>query len=70
MIILQKTNVAHAFILNIAKYAVKAMTWEVGEGLITGIASNGQTKLAPKNTAIRAQIAAIIMRYLEKVSGK
>ncbi len=49
----------------IGNYARDAMTWAVSEGLITGIKSNGVTTLAPKNTATRAQIATIIMRYLE-----
>ncbi len=49
----------------VGTYARDAMTWAVSEGLITGIKSNGVTTLAPKNTATRAQIATIIMRYLE-----
>lgn len=49
----------------VSTYAKDAMTWAVSEGLITGIKSNGVTTLAPKNTATRAQIATIIMRYLE-----
>ncbi len=48
----------------IGNYAKDAMTWAVSEGLITGIKSNGVTTLAPKNTATRAQIATIIMRFL------
>ncbi len=46
----------------IASYAVPAMNWAVGQGLLNG--SNGQ--LAPKAQATRAQVAAIIHRYLTK----
>ena len=46
-------------------YAIDALVWAVDEGLITGIKSGDVTKLAPKDNATRAQIAAIIMRFLE-----
>ncbi len=36
------------------------MTWAVGTGLIQGMS---KTQLAPKGTALRAQIATIIMRF-------
>lgn len=39
------------------------MSWAVGNGLISGIASNGADYLAPSGGATRAQIAAIMMRY-------
>ncbi len=46
-------------------YAVNALIWATQEGLINGISSNNVTTLSPKANATRAQIAAIIMRYLE-----
>ncbi|MBQ3901089.1 MAG: S-layer homology domain-containing protein, partial [Clostridia bacterium] len=49
----------------VAKYAKEAMTWAVGEGLITGTKSGSQTLLDPKGNATRAQVATILMRYLE-----
>ncbi|MDY5943439.1 MAG: S-layer homology domain-containing protein [Oscillospiraceae bacterium] len=45
----------------ISSYAISAMNWAVGKGLING---SGST-LAPKAQATRAQVAAIIHRYLE-----
>ena len=45
----------------ISSYAIPAMNWAVGKGLING---SGST-LAPKAQATRAQVAAIIHRYLE-----
>ncbi len=49
----------------VSKYAKDAMTWAVSQNLINGIKSGNVTNLAPKNTATRAQIATIIMRYLQ-----
>ena len=45
----------------ISAYAVPAMNWAVGKGLLNG--ANGL--LMPKAQASRAQVAAIIHRYLE-----
>ena len=50
---------------NVSGFAVNAMIWATQEGFITGVSSNGVITLAPQNNATRAQIAAIIMRYLE-----
>lgn len=44
----------------VADYAVNAMTWAVGEGVISGIGNN---TLAPDNTASRAQMATVLTRY-------
>lgn len=44
----------------VADYAVDAMTWAVGEGVISGIGNN---TLAPDNTASRAQMATVLTRY-------
>ena len=40
------------------------MNWAVGQGLINGSGSN----LVPKAQATRAQVAAILMRYIENVT--
>ncbi len=45
----------------ISSYAVSAMNWAVGQGLIKG--SGG--KLDPKGNATRAQVAAILHRFCE-----
>ena len=45
----------------ISNYAVSAMNWAVGQGLIKG--SGG--KLDPKGNATRAQVAAILHRFCE-----
>lgn len=44
-------------------YAVEAMRWAVGAGLLTGKDGN---RLDPRGTATRAELAAILMRFCEK----
>ena len=46
----------------VSGYALESMNWAVGAGLLKG--ANG--KLDPKANATRAQVAAIIRRYLER----
>ena len=46
----------------LSAYAIQAMNWAAGQGLINGSGSN----LVPKAQATRAQVAAIIHRYLER----
>ena len=46
---------------SISSYAVDAMNWAVDEGLLKG----ANNKLSPKSNATRAQVAAIIHRYLK-----
>ena len=48
----------------VSSYAVPALTWAVGEGLINGVAKDGVSTLDPTGNATRAQIATILMRYL------
>ena len=44
-------------------WAVEAMTWAVGEGILSG---KGNGKLDPTGTATRAEVAQIMMNFLEK----
>ncbi len=44
----------------ISSYAVEAMRWAIGNGIIEGMTS---TTLVPQGTATRAQCAAIFMRF-------
>ena len=46
----------------ISGYAVEAMTWAVANGIIQG----DGVRILPRNSAIRVEVAAVIMRYLEK----
>lgn len=46
-------------------YAVEPMQWAVGFGLINGEKTGSVTYLLPQGVATRAQIAAILMRFVE-----
>lgn len=48
---------------SVSSYAVEAMSWAVGEGLIAGTDGN---KLDPSGKATRAQTAMILKRFCEK----
>ena len=45
----------------VSTYATDAMRWAVASGLIQG----SDSKLSPKATASRAQVATILMRFME-----
>lgn len=49
----------------ISEYAVPAMQWACGEGVITGITAS---MLDPQGTATRAQAAAMLMRFIEGIN--
>ena len=49
-------------------YAVDAMTWANGAGLVKGNSRDGVNYLDPKGNAARAQVAAILMRFCENVA--
>ena len=48
----------------VSDYAIPAMNWAVGQGLIAGM-ENGT--LVPQGSATRAQVATILMRFCENV---
>ncbi len=48
---------------SVSSWAVDAMNWALGEGIITGM---GGGTLSPQGTATRAQAAAILMRFVER----
>ena len=50
---------------DVSSFAATAMIWANQQGIINGVTVNSVTKLAPKNSATREQIASIMMRYLE-----
>ena len=42
------------------------MKWAIANNILQGSAENGQTYLAPQDGATRAQVATILMRFLER----
>lgn len=49
----------------VSDYAVDALNWAVGDGLINGTDHN---MLAPQDNATRAEVATILMRFVEKIA--
>ena len=50
----------------VSGYAVQAMGWAVGSGLITGVSEN---VLSPQSSATRAQMATILMRFCQQIAN-
>lgn len=47
----------------VSEYAIPAMQWACGSGMVHGIARDGGMLLAPRDTTTRAQAATLIMRF-------
>ena len=47
----------------VSEYAIPAMQWACGSGMVRGIAQKGGMLLAPRDTTTRAQAATLIMRF-------
>lgn len=50
---------------NVSDYAVDALKWAVSVGLING---TGNNSLTPKGSTTRAQVATLLMRYVELIA--
>ena len=50
----------------ISAWAKNAVSWAVASGLISGTSA---TTVSPKSTATRAQVALIVMNYVENIAG-
>ena len=48
----------------VSSFAVTAMQWAVGSGIITGVTSGGKKTLSAKGNATRAQVAVMLHRFL------
>ena len=47
----------------VSEYAIPAMQWACGSGMVRGIAQEGGMLLAPRDTTTRAQTATLLMRF-------
>ncbi len=54
----------------VGAWALPAVQWACGAGLINGIATDGVNYLSPTGSATRAQVCAIIMRYILSIVGE
>lgn len=52
---------------SVSGWAEEALSWANAAGLINGTVRDGQTILAPQGSASRAQVAMILMNYVEHV---
>lgn len=53
----------------VSRWASDALSWANAAGLITGTKINGTSYLDPQGEATRAQVATILMRFIENVIG-
>ncbi|MBP3413417.1 MAG: S-layer homology domain-containing protein [Oscillospiraceae bacterium] len=49
----------------LSSWATEAMQWAVAEGLISGSGSGSNVKLLPRDGATRAQVATVLMRFIQ-----
>lgn len=49
----------------VSGFAREAVAWAVAEGLLTGRSSGGENYIAPQGTATRAEVAAVLTRFVE-----
>lgn len=60
----EDTNIlSYSDAADVAEYAISAMQWACGAGVITGIS---ESALAPRGEATRSQTAAMLMRFCEQ----
>ena len=52
---------------SVSYYAKEAMRWAVGNGVIRGVKTDKVEYLCPQNSATRAQVATIFMRFIEDI---
>ena len=65
----ENTNIlSYADAFDIAEYAIPAMQWACGSGVIQGIAQNNTVYLEPQGDAVRSQSAAMIYRFCTEIT--
>ena len=65
----EETNILSYYdAFDIAGYAMPAMQWACGSGLIEGVANNGSMYLAPNGAASRSQSAVILYRFCAEIA--
>ena len=61
----ESTNIlSYADFADLSEYAIPAMQWACGAGIITGVTD---ATLVPQGEATRAQVAAMLMRFVEAI---
>ena len=49
----------------VSRYATDALRWAVAEGIVGGSRDGGALRLNPQGSATRAEVATLLMRYIE-----
>ena len=49
--------------MGVSTWAMAAMQWACGAGVVNGVAANGTMYLQPQNTAVRCVVATMFMRF-------
>ena len=52
----------------VSGYATDALSWCIARGIINGSNENGRDYLLPQGNATRAQVATILMRFIQNVA--
>lgn len=61
----EDTNIlSYADFADLSEYAIPAMQWACGAGIVTG---TSESTLSPQGSATRAQVAAMLMRFCEYI---
>ena len=61
----EDTNIlSYADFADLSEYAIPAMQWACGTGIVNG---TSESTLAPQGEATRAQVAAMLMRFVEAI---
>ena len=64
----EDTNIlSYTDAFSISEWAIPAMQWACGSGMIQGIADGDGMKLDPSGSATRAQIATILWRFCDMI---
>jgi len=64
----EDTNIlSYTDALDIHEWAIPAMQWACGSGVIDGIADVDDMKLDPAGSATRVQVATILWRFCENI---
>ena len=67
----ENTNIlSYGDAYDVAEWAIPAMQWACGSGMIQGIADGSTMNLVPQGNATRAQAAAILQRFVENVANE
>ena len=55
---------------SVSSWAETGLSWALGHGLINGVSKNGTIYLKPEGNATRAQVSAILVRFIDKLAAQ